>query len=215
VDHFIWFFYFAHVTQESRRPSHRLSGYSQPAKHVHGFAEIATFFGICVWLAPLFLFLSLSANDNALPVTAGKNYDQDIISISSRHHAVPSGENGPRYDSMISTRSSLFKSIFSTIFEYLPGLRKSSRRDAPEGLIAPRSPLPQGSFGRDSSPIPSSSNPLPPPSPGGPPKNTSDVDSHYSPGFRLNTPPPRSSPMRRVTTDAAGGGKLYPREKIS
>jgi len=29
--------------------------------------DIAAFFGICVWFVPLFLFLSLSANDNALP----------------------------------------------------------------------------------------------------------------------------------------------------
>lgn len=33
----------------------------------HGFMDVAAFFGICVWAAPLFLFLSLSANDNALP----------------------------------------------------------------------------------------------------------------------------------------------------
>ena len=32
---------------------------------------MATFFGLCVWLTPLFLFLSLSANDNTLP-TAGE-----------------------------------------------------------------------------------------------------------------------------------------------
>lgn len=40
------------------------------AHPVPNFGEIATFFGICVWLAPLFLFLSLSANDNALPLNA-------------------------------------------------------------------------------------------------------------------------------------------------
>lgn len=43
------------------------SGASGPAPP--GFAEVATFFGICVWLVPLFLFLSLSANDNALPTS--------------------------------------------------------------------------------------------------------------------------------------------------
>lgn len=29
--------------------------------------DVAAFFAICVWFVPLFLFLSLSANDNALP----------------------------------------------------------------------------------------------------------------------------------------------------
>ena len=36
-------------------------------KGEHGFMEVAAFFGILVWSVPLFLFLSLSANDNALP----------------------------------------------------------------------------------------------------------------------------------------------------
>ncbi|RDB20112.1 Protein SVP26 [Hypsizygus marmoreus] len=66
-DHFLWFFYFARITQEARH--HRT--YRGPAPDVPGFTEIASFFGMCVWLAPLFLFLSLSANDNALPVSAG------------------------------------------------------------------------------------------------------------------------------------------------
>lgn len=43
--------------------------YGKVTPHL-GFKEIATFFGICVWLAPLFLFLSLSANDNALPTSS-------------------------------------------------------------------------------------------------------------------------------------------------
>lgn len=35
--------------------------------------DIATFFGICVWLVPFYLFLSLSANDNVLP-SAGTSF---------------------------------------------------------------------------------------------------------------------------------------------
>lgn len=67
ADHFLWFFHFSRVTQEARQ----LRTYRGPVPNVHGFTEIASFFGVCVWLAPLFLFLSLSANDNALPVSAG------------------------------------------------------------------------------------------------------------------------------------------------
>ncbi|KAF9464904.1 transmembrane adaptor Erv26-domain-containing protein [Collybia nuda] len=70
ADHFLWFFYFSRVTQEARQ----LRTYRGPVPKVHGFSEIAAFFGICVWLAPLFLFLSLSANDNALPVSAGTSF---------------------------------------------------------------------------------------------------------------------------------------------
>ncbi|ORZ08785.1 transmembrane adaptor Erv26-domain-containing protein [Lobosporangium transversale] len=47
VDHFMWFQYFS--------------------RHYHTFASIASFFGICVWMVPFAYFISLSANDNALP----------------------------------------------------------------------------------------------------------------------------------------------------
>ena len=69
-DHFIWFFYFARITSEARHS--RLYRGVQPDPP--GFSEIASFFAVCVWYAPLFLFLSLSANDNALPMTAGKPF---------------------------------------------------------------------------------------------------------------------------------------------
>jgi hypothetical protein len=69
VDHFLWFFHFAHVTHEARQMARK--AYRGPSVvKVPTFGDMATFFGICVWLTPLFLFLSLSANDNTLP-TAG------------------------------------------------------------------------------------------------------------------------------------------------
>lgn len=67
ADHFIWFFYFARITNEARH----VRTYRTKGAEVPGFTEIASFFAICVWYTPLFLFLSLSANDNALPVTSG------------------------------------------------------------------------------------------------------------------------------------------------
>ncbi|KAI9306535.1 transmembrane adaptor Erv26-domain-containing protein, partial [Cunninghamella echinulata] len=49
VDHFIWFNYFT--------------------KYYRPFMDIASFFGVCVWLIPFTYFISLSANDNALPLS--------------------------------------------------------------------------------------------------------------------------------------------------
>jgi hypothetical protein len=71
TDHFTWFFYFSRVSQEARHVAYR----GAQARHTEppGFLDIATFFGLCVWLAPLFLFLSLSANDHALPTSSGAN----------------------------------------------------------------------------------------------------------------------------------------------
>ncbi|KAI8370661.1 transmembrane adaptor Erv26-domain-containing protein [Radiomyces spectabilis] len=49
ADHFLWFNYF----MQNHRP----------------FMDIASFFGVCVWLIPFTYFISLSANDNALPLS--------------------------------------------------------------------------------------------------------------------------------------------------
>ncbi|KAF9452987.1 phosphatidylinositol phosphate phosphatase [Macrolepiota fuliginosa MF-IS2] len=151
ADHFIWFFYFSRITHEARYArAYRGNGLKAP-----GFTEIASFFGICVWLAPLFLFLSLSANDNALPT-------------STAEPVSPSMATNPA--TTAPTRISLFRSIFSSSFGKLPGVR--SRQDANEGIIAPRSPnITRGSLPAQYSHPPASPSlaPLAPPrSPGRP-----------------------------------------------
>ena len=69
----MWFFHFAHVTHEARQVSHKAYR-GGPVVKTPSFGDMATFFGICVWLIPLFLFLSLSANDNTLPTTGEYPY---------------------------------------------------------------------------------------------------------------------------------------------
>ncbi|KAK4686983.1 hypothetical protein P7C73_g3130, partial [Tremellales sp. Uapishka_1] len=76
-DHFLWFFHFAAKAQEAkkyRQPKYRYGGSSKLAKDDSpAFMDVAAFFAICVWFVPLFLFLSLSANDNALPSFGGRH----------------------------------------------------------------------------------------------------------------------------------------------
>ena len=75
ADHFTWFFHFAQRAQEQKKwkgPKYRYGSASTPkgsgyAAGEETFMDIAAFFAVCVWFVPLFLFLSLSANDNALP----------------------------------------------------------------------------------------------------------------------------------------------------
>jgi hypothetical protein len=71
ADHFLWFFYFAEKAQSAKRynrtPKYRYGQQREPVENVPTFMDVAAFFAVCVWLVPLFLFLSLSANDNALP----------------------------------------------------------------------------------------------------------------------------------------------------
>lgn len=60
-NHFLWFGYFSeHVPAPP--------GYGGGSLGYHPeFSEIASFFGVCVWLVPFALFVSLSASDNVLP----------------------------------------------------------------------------------------------------------------------------------------------------
>jgi len=193
-DHFIWFFYFARITSEARHS--RLYRGMQP--NPPGFSEIASFFAICVWYAPLFLFLSLSANDNALPMTA----------------AEPSSPTGPSSMQTAQSRVSLIRTIFSYFsFEgSIPRIRsRPSRKDTSEGLIAPRSPLPP-QVHRPASPALIRTAPYPPPprSPGprvqGLKAQELEVNSPASnSNFRLGGVP-KGMPIRQASGDSLGLG---------
>lgn len=52
VNHYFWFRAFGQMQQDRKQIS---------------FGQVASFFGICVWLVPFALFVSLSAGDNMLP----------------------------------------------------------------------------------------------------------------------------------------------------
>ncbi|KAJ7044569.1 DUF396-domain-containing protein [Mycena alexandri] len=162
ADHFLWFFHFARISQDARH-SRSFRG-APPPKGVPGFTEIATFFGICVWAAPLFLFLSLSANDNALPVTG-----------AGAEGAPP---NAASY-TQNQTRVSLFRSL-------LP-----MRRSRNEGILTPHSssPIPPRSPLLQPLQSPSYSGLTPPRSPRFKP---AELDGQAA-DFKLNTPPRRST----------------------
>ncbi|KAL1917238.1 uncharacterized protein VTP21DRAFT_4894 [Calcarisporiella thermophila] len=59
ADHFMWFKYFT--------------------SHYYSFSEVASFFGLCVWLVPFAYFISLSANDNALPHFDPRVHNPDAL----------------------------------------------------------------------------------------------------------------------------------------
>ncbi|KAG6058246.1 hypothetical protein E4U17_000215 [Claviceps sp. LM77 group G4] len=62
LDHYMWFRYFSDF---QTRAYQRSSYYDHV--DVPSFSMIASFFGLCVWLVPFALFVSLSAGDNVLP----------------------------------------------------------------------------------------------------------------------------------------------------
>jgi len=209
ADHFIWFFYFARITNEARQSRLQYRGHT---KTVPGFTEIASFFAICVWYTPLFLFLSLSANDNALPVIAGESLSSFIFRLYSKSHSStePTSPNSTNSIQTGPSRTSLIRSMFSFIsFEgSIPRLRpRPSRKDTSEGLIAPRSPnlsrtpLSQG-HGPSSPMIRPAAYPPPPRSPG--PRvqelEISSIPASTNPNFSLDSPPRRRQQVMRQAT---------------
>lgn len=61
VNHYFWFKHFS-------KPPPRLSNTSRyDVSNLPTFTEISSFFGLCVWLTPFSLFVSLSASDLVLP----------------------------------------------------------------------------------------------------------------------------------------------------
>jgi hypothetical protein len=93
LNHWLWFRHF------SAPPApHTVAGryvYPEPPRDVPTFTEIASFFGLNVWLVPFALFVSLSAGENVLP-SMGSEYATGAGSsfISPGH--VPGASAGGR-----------------------------------------------------------------------------------------------------------------------
>jgi hypothetical protein len=82
VNHFLWFQHFSHSPLPADHPySSAYTGtYGKGSPYDYSsikdpffvaqfptFTEISAFFGLCVWMVPFALFVSLSASDNVLP----------------------------------------------------------------------------------------------------------------------------------------------------
>jgi hypothetical protein len=69
ANHYTWFRHFSAPPPSSSYSSYP---YSRDA-NIPSFTEIASYFGLCVWLVPFALFVSLSASENVLP-SMGSEY---------------------------------------------------------------------------------------------------------------------------------------------
>jgi hypothetical protein len=164
ADHFTWFFHFAQRAQEQKKwkgPKYRYGATTTTAGNrgtgyaagEETFMDIAAFFAVCVWFVPLFLFLSLSANDNALP-SLSKSSHIPVSPYVERNEKLTPDQSVPPTPSGIDLaspsdpithipprkKSSLVKSILNPVIDYLPKLG-SNRTRAVEGIIAPRTPV--------------------------------------------------------------------------
>lgn len=78
LNHYFWFRHFSgpRPARDGRRPnasSYQRSIYDDWDEQHATFTEVASFFGLCVWLIPFALFVSLSASENVLP-SMGSEY---------------------------------------------------------------------------------------------------------------------------------------------
>jgi hypothetical protein len=69
ANHYFWFRHFSAPPPSSSYSSYP---YARDA-NIPSFTEIASYFGLCVWLVPFALFVSLSAGENVLP-SMGSEY---------------------------------------------------------------------------------------------------------------------------------------------
>ncbi|KUI65783.1 Protein SVP26 [Cytospora mali] len=64
INHLVWY---RHFSARQKNAYNNMSSYYDTPDDMPTFTEIASYFGICVWLVPFALFVSLSASDNILP----------------------------------------------------------------------------------------------------------------------------------------------------
>ncbi|KAF2134311.1 DUF396-domain-containing protein [Dothidotthia symphoricarpi CBS 119687] len=69
ANHYLWFRHFSAPPPASAYAAYPYSR----AANIPSFTEIASYFGLCVWLVPFALFVSLSAGENVLP-SMGSEY---------------------------------------------------------------------------------------------------------------------------------------------
>lgn len=109
--------------------------------------DVATFFGVCVWLVPFFLFLSLSANDNVLP-SQGESTPHIKTTAASENgspNMTPAdrASSGLQIRTQALQRSSILKVALDPLISLIPRIGSAkfrSSRSQRGGIIASPSP---------------------------------------------------------------------------
>ncbi|KAL7272987.1 erv26 superfamily protein [Rhizina undulata] len=122
ANHILWFQHFSHPRlppdhpysssfTRSKQSPYDYSSSSDPkfSTRYPTFPEISAFFGICVWMVPFSLFVSLSASENVLPSTS------DIGA------GVASGDGGIGGGEKKKKGQGLAKALFGGVGEWLRG----------------------------------------------------------------------------------------------
>lgn len=114
INHYLWFQHFTDPTVPPYaiyKSNPHYEGKTHPP-----FSHVASFLGICVWMVPFALFISLSASDNMLPMN---NHDEAMMAGMSS-----GGNGGISIDISAAEKAKkhstgLAKAIISTCYEWI------------------------------------------------------------------------------------------------
>ncbi|KAG0686978.1 erv26 super protein, partial [Pichia californica] len=115
LNHYLWFNYFNNPyipTIDERLNPNFISPYYP------SFTEIASFFAICIWLFPFALFISISSNENGLPVSSVDDVNNNEILFYNTQI-----QNDKPTFTLIKKEKLHSKKIL--LLKYLPNLEKS------------------------------------------------------------------------------------------
>ncbi|KAA8652277.1 uncharacterized protein ATNIH1004_001181 [Aspergillus tanneri] len=95
LNHWLWFRHFSKPLPSSRTASSWRNPYQANVDDMPTFTEVASYFGLCVWLVPFALFVSLSAGENVLPSMGSEYVTGERISTVgvSSTALLPEGRN--------------------------------------------------------------------------------------------------------------------------
>lgn len=102
VNHYFWFRHFSDA--QAQAYNNMRSYYDKPEGP--SFTQIASYFGICVWLVPFALFVSLSASDNVLPTIGSENPTRDADGKNKRQGMIKA-----LVDTTLGAIGNVFKSV--------------------------------------------------------------------------------------------------------
>ena len=91
LNHWLWFRHFSKPLPPSRRTENNWrQPYQVNYEDMPTFSEVASYFGLCVWLVPFALFVSLSAGENVLPSMGSEYATGDHVPKGLGHSRGPS-----------------------------------------------------------------------------------------------------------------------------
>lgn len=93
LNHWLWFRHFS----KPLPPPAAASGWRQPyqgarPEELPSFSQVASYFGLCVWLVPFALFVSLSAGENVLPSMGSEYATGERVSTAGLARGAISGD---------------------------------------------------------------------------------------------------------------------------